>query len=77
MREGEYTSYSQLPVLIRGYREVTSLPPNYEKAIRFASILINIRALVRSLLKRPPNRFTQHQVKALKEDIAELLISIP
>jgi aminoglycoside phosphotransferase (APT) family kinase protein len=77
MRDGEWISYSLLPVLVGGYSEVTSLPSNYEQAIRFASILINVRALVRSLQKRPPNRFTQHQVKALREDIAILLFVIP
>lgn len=46
----------------------------YEHTIRFVSILINVRALVRSLQKHPPNRYTQHQLKVLREDIAELLV---
>lgn len=75
MRNGEYISYSQSPALIRGYNEITFLPENYEQAIRFASILINVRALVRSLQKRPINHYIRHQVKMLKEDIAFLSTS--
>ena len=70
-------SYSRWLSLVRGYGEVTLLPANYEQSIRFASILINIRALARSLRKHPPNRFTWHQLKVLREDIAVLLIGIP
>ena len=74
MRDGEFISYSQLTMLVRGYSEIMSLPANYEQAIRFVSILINVRALVRSLQKRPPDRFTRHQVKRLREDMALLSI---
>ena len=74
MRDEEYISYSQMTALVRGYSEIVSLPANYEQAIRFASILINVRALVRSLQKRPPDRFTQHQVKRLRGDMALLSI---
>jgi aminoglycoside phosphotransferase (APT) family kinase protein len=73
MRDGEYISYSLWLDVIRGYRDVATLPPNYELAIRFASILINVRVLVRSLQKRPANHYTQHQLKVLKKDIAVLL----
>ncbi|HEU0000221.1 MAG TPA: aminoglycoside phosphotransferase family protein [Ktedonobacteraceae bacterium] len=76
MRDGEYISYSHWLSLIRGYGEATLLPPNHEESIRFASILINIRALARSLRKHPPNRFTRHQLKVLREDIAVLLSGI-
>lgn len=77
MCDGERISYSLLPALVRGYGEVAPLPSNYELAIRFASILINVRALARSLQKRPPDRYTRHQLKVLREDIAELLVGIP
>src|SRR5579859_3703046 len=70
MRDGEYISYILLAMLVHGYSEIMSLPANYEQSIRFVSILINVRALVRSLQKRPPDRYTRHQVKVLKEDIA-------
>lgn len=77
MRDGEYISYSHVPMLVRGYSEVIVLPEDYEEAICFASILINVRALVRSLQKRPPDRFTRHQIRRLKEDAAALSIGFP
>lgn len=72
MRDGEELPYHLLPELICGYGEVIQLPADYEQHIRFTSILINVRALVRSLQKRPPNKYTQHQVKVLQEDLATL-----
>jgi len=77
MRHGERISYSLLAALVRGYSEVAPLPSNYELTIRFSSILINVRALARSLQKRPPDRYTQYQLKVLREGIAELLVGIP
>ena len=71
MRDGEHISYSQLTMLVRGYGEIMALPADYERAIRFVSILINV-PLVRSLQKRPPDRYTLHQMKVLREDIALL-----
>lgn len=76
MRDGEYISYSHKAILIGGYSEIVSLPANYESAIRFASVLINVRTLVRSLHKRPPDRYTRHQVQVLRGDIAFLSVSI-
>lgn len=73
MRDGELLPFSCLPALISGYREQISLPLAYEQHIRFASLLINVRALVRSLQKRPSNRFTQHQLDVLRADITALL----
>jgi len=72
VRDGEALSYRGLPGLIRGYEESISLPPDYEQHIRFTSILINVRALARSLQKRPANRYTQHQLQVLREDLATL-----
>ena len=76
IRDGEYISYSHWLDVIRGYSEVALLLPHYEQAIRFAGILINVRALVRNLQKRSPDHYTRHQLKLLKEDMAELLIGI-
>ena len=74
MRDTENTSYSHWLDVIHGYSDVALLPSNYECCIRFMSILINVRALVRSLQKRPTNRYTRHQLKVLREDMAVLLI---
>jgi aminoglycoside phosphotransferase (APT) family kinase protein len=73
LRDGELLSIQFLPALISGYSEITSLPFDYERHIRFAALLINVRILTRSLQKRPPNRYTQHQLKVLREDLVALL----
>jgi aminoglycoside phosphotransferase (APT) family kinase protein len=73
MRDGGLFSFRLLPALVCGYSERLSLPSTYEQRIRFTSLLINVRALVNSLQKRPPNRFTQHQLDVLREDIVALL----
>lgn len=72
MRDGEQLSTSLLPELLRGYEEVIQLPADYAQRICFTSILINVRTLARSLQKRPPDRYTQHQLKVLHEDLASL-----
>lgn len=72
VRDGEALSYRGLPGLIQGYQERISLPSDYEQHIRFTSIFINVRALARSLQKRPANRYTQLQLKVLREDLAVL-----
>lgn len=69
MRDGEGLRVRLLPSLVRGYNEVAALPDDHVRRIRFASVLINVRALVRSLRKHPPNRHTQHQIARLREDI--------
>ena len=73
MRDGGLFPFRLLPPLVCGYRERLSLPSAYEQHIRFTGLLINVRALVHSLQKRPPNRFTQHQLDVLREDIVALL----
>lgn len=73
MRDGGLFPFRLLPPLVCGYRERLSLPSTYEQHICFTSLLINVRALVHSLQKRPPNRFTQHQLDVLREDIVALL----
>ncbi len=77
MRDGEYISYSHWLDVIGGYSEVALLPSNYERSIRFISILINIRVLVRSLLKRPSNRFTQHQLKGAGRGYCRIVTQYP
>lgn len=72
MRDGEYLPYKLLPALLCAYAEVTPLPHDSMERIRFTSLLINIRALARSLQKRPPNRYTTHQIEMLRSDIATL-----
>lgn len=73
MRDGELLPFQLLPALVHGYREVIALPFAYEQHIRFASLLINVRILTRSLRKRSPNRYTQHQLKVLREDLVAFL----
>ncbi len=45
----------------------------FEQRIRFTSLLINVRALARSLQKRPANRYIRHQLEVMREDLAFLL----
>ncbi|GCE29008.1 hypothetical protein KDA_44920 [Dictyobacter alpinus] len=72
MRDGEALPYTVLAGLLAGYQEHMPLPPDYEQRLRFNSLLINVRALARSLQKGPANRYTQHQLKILREDLAFL-----
>lgn len=61
-----------LPVLLQGYNEITPLPPNAEERILFASLLIAVRALSRSLQKRAANHYTPRLLQTLRVDIAAL-----
>ena len=72
MRDGEYLSAPTMRPLVRGYSEVAPLPRACGRRICFASLLINVRALSRSLQKRPPNRFTRHQLDVMRADLAAL-----
>jgi len=72
MRDGESLPLRLLPALVRGYQELVSLPADYEQHMRFAGLLINVRTLARSLQKRPPNRYTRHQLEVLREDLLVL-----
>ncbi|GER91326.1 hypothetical protein KDW_54880 [Dictyobacter vulcani] len=72
MRDGEALPDLVLPGLIEGYGESIPLPSNYEQSLCFTSILINVRALARSLQKRPANRYTLHQLSVLRKDLAVL-----
>lgn len=73
MRDGENSPYALLLALLQGYAEITPLTSSSEQHIRFNALLINVRALSNSLQKRPPNRYTQHQVQVLRADLAALL----
>lgn len=73
MRDGELLPFHLLPALVRGYKEMASLPLVDEQCIRFTGLLINVRALARSLQKRPPNRYTQHQLEVLRKDLLALI----
>jgi hypothetical protein len=59
----------KLVLIVRGYGGIKALPSDYELRIRFTSSLINVRALARSLQRRPPDRYTQHQLEVLREDL--------
>ena len=72
LRDGERLPFRLEAPLVRGYGEIMTLPPDYEQRIRFTSSLINVRALARSLQRRPPDRYTQHQLEVLREDLAFL-----
>jgi aminoglycoside phosphotransferase (APT) family kinase protein len=72
MRDGEYLPLPLLPALLQGYASTRSLPETIEQQIHFESLLVNVRALARSLRKRPPNRYTHHQLDRLRADLAAL-----
>jgi Ser/Thr protein kinase RdoA (MazF antagonist) len=73
MRDGELLPFRLLPALVRGYKEMASFPVVYEQHIRFIGLLVNVRALARSLQKRPPNRYTRHQLEVLRKDLLALV----
>lgn len=58
--------------LLRGYEEIIPLPPDYEAHIHFTALLTSVRALSRSLQKRPPNDFTHHLLQMLRTNLARL-----
>lgn len=72
MRDGEYLPCTLLSSLLDSYKEVAPLTHGYMNIIRFTALLISVRTLVRTLQKRPPNRFTTHQIEMLQQDIVIL-----
>ncbi len=72
MRDGEQLPLPLLPALLQGYASTVSLPETVEQQIHFESVLVNVRALARSLQKRPPNRYTHHQLDRLRFALAAL-----
>ncbi len=72
IRDGAHPPYRLFPALERGYNEVTHLPSTYEPSLRFTSVLINMRALVRAFQTRSPDQYIWQQLKTLHEDLAVL-----
>jgi aminoglycoside phosphotransferase (APT) family kinase protein len=72
MREWEQLPWPLESALLRGYEEITPLPTDYEAHIRFTALLTSVRALARSLQKRPPNSFTHHMLQMLRANLARL-----
>lgn len=72
MYERDQLPWPLEPALMRGYAEFVALPPDYEQRIHFTGLLTSMRALARSLQKRPPNDFTRHLLNMLREQLALL-----
>jgi aminoglycoside phosphotransferase (APT) family kinase protein len=73
LHEGKQLSLGLEAALVRSFGAIVPLPSDYVQRIRWSSLLINVRALARSLQKRPANRYTQHLLEVLREDLAFLL----
>lgn len=72
MRDGERLPMLLEPSLLHGYGDMRALPPQIDLRIRFTALLINVRALARSLGKRPLDRWTLHQLRVLRADLVAL-----
>jgi aminoglycoside phosphotransferase (APT) family kinase protein len=72
MHDGETLSTRMLPYLLKGYREVVHLPPDYEQRIYFSSLLIAIRTLARSIKKRAIDFRSHSGFASIKHDIEVL-----
>ncbi len=70
MRDREQLPWPLEVALMSGYGEIVALPTDYEQRIHFTGLLTNVRALARSLQKRPPNHFSQYQLKMLRENLS-------
>jgi aminoglycoside phosphotransferase (APT) family kinase protein len=55
--------------LMDGYKEIVSFGAEAERHIHFASLLIIVRALARSLQKRPPDWYTQYLLEMLRKEL--------
>ncbi|GHO47931.1 aminoglycoside phosphotransferase family protein [Ktedonospora formicarum] len=75
MRDGERLPFRLTPALMHGYADLAPLPASIEQYICLESLLINVRALARSLRKRPLDRYTHHQIMVLNTDLETLLRS--
>ncbi len=72
MHDGESLPAPVLPYLIEGYKQVASLPSDYQERITFTSLLIAIRALARAMSKHQDIR--NHQgLRSITRDIRLLL----
>ncbi len=55
--------------LVKGYKVIVSLGAEAERRIHFASLLITVRTLARSLQKRSPNWYTQYLLEMLRKEL--------
>lgn len=56
LHDGETLPARVLPYLLEGYQTLTPLPPDYERRLHLASLLIGVKALARQLGKPPHAR---------------------
>jgi aminoglycoside phosphotransferase (APT) family kinase protein len=72
LHDGEHIPQSLLSHLLDGYGEVTPLPPDHDRALRFISLLIGIRALARSRRHGPSEyaRYLTDRVRQASTDLA-------
>jgi len=73
MHDGEMLPVPVLDWLLEGYRSVVPLPADYDRRIAFASLLIAVRALARSLERRPKLAARHHARTSIPRDLAVLL----
>ena len=72
LHDGERLPHATLPWLLAGYRSVAPLPADADQRIAFASLLIGIRTLARTLHKRPSSPLVAHCLRAIGRDVAFL-----
>lgn len=72
LRDGEETSGGLEAALMRGYGEVVKLPEDWTERVRFAGVLINVRALARAMGKGGSGRYVEHLVGVLRKDMRGL-----
>ena len=72
MHDGEILPAPVLDWLLEGYRSVVPLPVDYHLRIAFASLLIAVRALGRSLERHPERVARHHGLASIQRDLATL-----
>jgi aminoglycoside phosphotransferase (APT) family kinase protein len=60
LHDREIAPYEALPSLLAGYRQVASLPPDYEQRFAFLSLLIGIHFLARGVQKLTAHELSEH-----------------
>ncbi len=73
MHDGETLHNLVLPYLLEGYREVASLPSDYEQQVCVSSLLIGVRSLARSLRKGTRHLRDLHGFGSILRDISEFI----
>ncbi|MGH2343933.1 MAG: phosphotransferase family protein [Chloroflexota bacterium] len=71
LHDGERIPQLLLSHLLDGYGEVTSLPPDHDRELRFISLLIGIRALARCL-RHGPSEYSRYLTEAVRRASAFL-----